>query len=87
MQQNVTVGVTAQTLVMRNFQSANLERNTAFEFMRVPAIANSHAEALVTDLHGFSRIFFLSLLQVSLLNWGFDPKLSSTPISISVDLR
>ena len=68
MEQNVAIGVPAQALFVSDFHSSDFEWNAAFEFMRVPAVADFHAESLATDLHGFSRIFFLSLSKSSLRN-------------------
>src|SRR5271155_67831 len=86
-QKYVTVRVAAQAFRMIQSPPANLKRNASLEFVRIPAKTNSHAETSATDFHGFSRIFFLSLLKRSLRNWGRVPKLSNIPTSISVDFK
>src|SRR2546425_5739305 len=69
-QEDVSVRVATQPFVVRQSHPADLERNAGFEFVRVPAVANSYAATPATDLHGFSRAFFLSLSKRSRRNWG-----------------
>ena len=41
MQQDVAIGVAAQAFRMRQGDAADLERNAALEFVRVPAVADA----------------------------------------------
>ncbi len=86
-QQHVTIRVPAEAFVVRQRDAADPQRNPRAELVRVKSVANSHAETLATDSHGFPRIFFLSLSNKRRRNCGRGPKLNSKPTSMSVDLR
>lgn len=42
--------------------AADLQANPAFEFVGIPAVSDSHAETLATDLRPLTRAFFFEML-------------------------
>jgi hypothetical protein len=70
MQKHVAIGVPTQTLGMSQRDSTDLERNTRFEFVRVPTAADPHTETPAKDLPASTRIVFVPVVEC--LNLSLD---------------
>jgi hypothetical protein len=84
-QQHIAIGVPAEAPIMRQRDTANLQRNPGTKFMRIKPVANSQSSpSFAADSRGSTLIFFLSFSQTSRRNRARTPKFSRNPTSMSV---
>jgi hypothetical protein len=67
MQQYVPVRVPVEAFLVGDSDAAQLERNPASEFVRIPSIADSHRKILAAEEHGFFFTDFARFKPILLL--------------------